>query len=661
MTRLQSSAGNTVVLGRQLGRGGEGSVYEIAGRPGFVAKIYHQPLNTERILKLEGMVRQTHPSLQEISAWPVDVLHTHVDGAVCGFVMRRLSGYHEIHNLYGPAHRKRIFPHADWSFLVHAARNLSSAFETIHAHNHIIGDVNPGNVVVSTQALIRLIDCDSFQISADNQLFPCNVGVLQFTAPELQERSFYGLKRTPNHDNFGLAVLCFHLLFMGRHPFAGRYRGKGDMPIEQAIKEFRFAFGRFAPIWSMDAPPHSLSMDVLPEAVANLFERAFAPPDPNRGRPTAQQWLKALEKLGANLCVCHQNRDHKYPKEQKNCPWCLLEQEGGTRFFASLVSTSDLTTPHHFDLEGVWKRVLAITPPDRAIAPQPADSEPMEPIPLPASLKRVQRGNWIRMALVVTTLWLAIVMFPLLAWLWLPLALAAWMLIRGNAVRQEYQRRRQVLLAARRERARLQGAWQQRASEQPFLNKRHELNVLYERHKALSAEHRQALQDLETHRYQNQLRTFLEGYFIHTADLVGIHTTDRMVLASYGIETAADIAEDALRSVPGFGHHLGRQRLATLLSWRQKLERGFRYNPNQNVAPAAINMLHRRYAQQQHLIEQELLKGSEVLSQIKADILKQRVSLGNALLRQVMQEAQARADLKVFYPDLYMLLRKWRD
>jgi DNA-binding helix-hairpin-helix protein with protein kinase domain len=31
---------------------------------------------------------------------------------------------------------------------------------------------------------------------------------------------------------------------MGRHPFAGRYLGLGEMPIERAIAECRFAYSR---------------------------------------------------------------------------------------------------------------------------------------------------------------------------------------------------------------------------------------------------------------------------------------------------------------------------------------------------------------------------------------------------------------------------------
>ena len=43
------------------------------------------------------------------------------------------------------------------------------------------------------------------------------------------------------HDAFGLAVLIFQILFMGRHPYSGHFLGSGEMPIERAIREHRFA------------------------------------------------------------------------------------------------------------------------------------------------------------------------------------------------------------------------------------------------------------------------------------------------------------------------------------------------------------------------------------------------------------------------------------
>jgi DNA-binding helix-hairpin-helix protein with protein kinase domain len=651
-------------MGPVLGRGGEGTVYEIAGRPGFVAKVYHQPTSTDRALKLDSMARLAHPGLLEIAAWPVDVLRTRPDGPVQGFVMPRVSGYREIHSLYGPAHRKKAFPQADWSFLVHAARNLASAFEAIHARGHVIGDVNPGNVVVSPQALVKLIDCDSFQISAGGRLFLCDVGVPQFTAPELQGQSFHGLRRTPDHDAFGLALLCFHLLFMGRHPFAGRYRGKGDMPIERAIRECRFAFGRHAVTRQMEPPPHTLPLAVLPPPVADLFERAFAPPRLAQGRPSARAWLRELEQLGAELRACGRNSAHKYPRARPECPWCGLEQASGTAFFVlperSPATEFAGTGSPDFDLDQVWSRIQAVTPPRGEAMPAPTPRVPIVPTPLPDALRQIQRDNGIKAAAITGTTLAAIVIHWPLSWLWLPLAIAAWSLLRDSAVHREVQRRRLALFAARQELLELRAAWNQRATAKPFVDRLQALKTLRDRYRNLAAELQHALRQLETDQRQIQLRLFLESYFIDADQISGILTTDRMALESYGIETAADITPEALKAVPGFGQRLGQQRAAALLAWRRELEQRFRYDPRRGPDPAAIASLRQQYARERARIERELLAAPDELAKIKTDILKQRAQLNIALIHQAMREAQAQADLRVFAPGLVALWRRRR-
>ena len=664
MTKLYNGAGQPLELGPALGRGGEGAVYEIAGRPGFVAKVYHQPISANKALKLDSMARQAHPSLLEIAAWPVDVLRPRPDARVQGFVMPRVNGYREIHSLYGPSHRKKAFPQADWSFLVHAARNLASAFEAIHARGHVIGDVNPGNVVVSPQALVKLIDCDSFQISAGGQLFLCDVGVPQFTAPELQGQSFHGLRRTPDHDAFGLALLCFHLLFMGRHPFAGRYRGKGDMPIERAIRECRFAFGRHAHTRQMEPPPHTLPFSALPATVADLFEHAFASPKLAQGRPGAHDWLRALEQLSADLRACARNSVHKYPRSLPDCPWCVLEQASGTAFFLppERFAATDLVGAGlpDFDLERVWSRIQAIAPPGDEAMPAPRPRAPIVPTPLPDALRQIQRDNAIKAVAIAGVALTATLIQWRLVWLWLPLAAAAWSLLRDGAVHREVQRRRLALFAARQELTELRTAWNQHATGQPFTARLQALKTLCDRYRNLATELQHDARRLETDQRQIQLQAFLEGYFIDAAQIPGILTTDRMALASYGIETAADVTTEALKVVPGFGQRLGRQRTAALVAWRQDLERRFRYDPRQGTDPTAIARLRQQYAREQSRIERELLAGPDELAKIKSEVLKQRAQLNIALMHQAMREAQAQADLRVFPPGLDALWRRRR-
>lgn len=665
MTKYYSGTGHWIEPGALLGRGGEGAVHEITGRPGFVAKLYQQPVGSEKALKLESMARQSHPSLLEIAAWPVDILRIAPEGPVQGFIMPRVNGYYEIHSLYGPAHRKRTFPHADWSFLVHAARNLASAFETIHARNQVIGDVNPGNVVVSSQALVKMIDCDSFQINTGNRLFLCEVGVPQFTAPELQDRPFHGLRRTPNHDVFGLALLCFHLLFMGRHPFAGRYRGKGDMPIERAIKEYRFAFGQQAANRLMEPPPHTLPLEALSQPVALLFERAFGISTSTTTRPSAREWLLALERLNRELRTCGKNTLHKYPAQAAACPWCDLEKSSGAIFFTPprqpVLATPIAVSSHDFHFETVWNRILAVTPPTIEAMPRPGPQGSITPTPLSEPLQRAQRLNVLKMGAIIAAVAITCLYWTNLVWLWLPLALVAWSLTRDRAIRREYQRRQIALLAARQELTELRAAWQERGTNRAFLRKLHELHTLRDRYHRLPTDLQRDLQALETNQRQQQLETYLENHFIDAVQIIGIHATDKIALASYGIETAADITPDALETVPGFGQHRGRHRTTALLDWRRALEQRFRYQPAKGPDSIAIANLQQHYAQQRSQIEKELAAGPEALIKIKADLLKQRAQLNIALIRQAMREAQGQADLRVFYLDLAAFLQRIRN
>ena len=115
--------------------------------------------------------------------------------------------------IYSPAHRKQEYPKAAWDFLLYVARNIASSFETLHSHGHVIGDVNQDSFMVGKDSKVVLIDSDSFQINARGTLHLCKVGVPIYTPPEiLALPSFDGINRTANHDNFGLALLIFHIL-----------------------------------------------------------------------------------------------------------------------------------------------------------------------------------------------------------------------------------------------------------------------------------------------------------------------------------------------------------------------------------------------------------------------------------------------------------------
>src|SRR4051794_24255972 len=298
-TVLLDSICRSVPIGNLIGRGGEGTVYEVQGDPTLVAKIYHKrPLDDNQVAKLQAMVSVWSSPLETIAAWPRSILYDPTSRKPCGILMTRMDDAKQLHELYGTTNRRRHFPEVGWHHMVLAARNTAAAFQTLHAANVLVGDVNQGNLLVDKRMCVRMIDCDSFQISSNGRTFACPVGTPHFTPPELQSQKLRDILRSQNHDRFGLAILIFHLLFVGRHPFAGRYRGPGDLSIEKAIAERRFAFSKNRTETLVDPPPASLLLDDLPPNVGNLFERAFRTTESDaKGRPTPLEWVQELEAL----------------------------------------------------------------------------------------------------------------------------------------------------------------------------------------------------------------------------------------------------------------------------------------------------------------------------------------------------------------------------
>jgi DNA-binding helix-hairpin-helix protein with protein kinase domain len=239
------------------------------------------------------MIRINPKRIAEVAAWPHFLLTNSPGGEVTGFVMPRLTGFQPIQHLYNPGQRRKFFPRADWQSLLSVARNTATVFDEIHKLGCVVGDINQSNLLISDTGRPQLIDCDSFQIATNERLYPCEVGVEFYTPPELQSiPSFKGLVRTPNHDRFGVAVLIFQLLFLGRHPYAGIFQGAGDPQSGQLIKEFRFAYGANASRVQMVRPPHTPDLSFVTPEVGRMFELAFLPGSESlHARPTAAAWV----------------------------------------------------------------------------------------------------------------------------------------------------------------------------------------------------------------------------------------------------------------------------------------------------------------------------------------------------------------------------------
>jgi DNA-binding helix-hairpin-helix protein with protein kinase domain len=352
---LVDGSGRRFEPGRLLGKGGEGAVYDIIGVPGLVAKIYHQKLSPARADKIRAMAAMVSPDLEKFCAWPRGILHSGNEPR--GILMPHVAGRKELHMLHGPKSRKKEFPDAGFDFLVHVALNVARAFAQLHARGVIVGDVNDRGFLVGADGTVRVIDCDSFQISGHE----CGVGVPEYTPPELQGLSLSGLTRTENQDLFGLAVLIFRLLFMGRHPFAGRFEG-GHKEIHEAIRESRYAYARDTARTRMRPPPNMLGVaEGAGARIADLFERAFDAAPAKVSRPSARDWVTALGALKSDLGACRFNATHAYVRAHPSCPWCELEQRYGVDFFHFVPAGADAA--QGIDVEAIWQAIGALKAP----------------------------------------------------------------------------------------------------------------------------------------------------------------------------------------------------------------------------------------------------------------------------------------------------------
>jgi DNA-binding helix-hairpin-helix protein with protein kinase domain len=630
--------GKRVGLGVELGRGGEAAVYSVEGQPEFVAKIYHQPPDGEKTEKLEQMVRLQSERLLALSAWPVGALFIARHKSMAGFLMKNVARFKDIHLLYNPKSRTREFPpKANWRFLIHTASNVARAFAAVHDCGHVIGDVNQSNVRVSPEtAIVNLVDCDSFQISANGKVYPCEVGVPLYTPPELQDTEFREVVRTPNHDNFGLAVLLFHLLFMGRHPFAGKYLGRGEMPIERAIAEQRFAFARDAQLTQMLPPPACITLAQLPQEIGDLFLSAFGPDGAAGSRPGGRRWIAELDALASRLIVCSNNKAHLFFNGLSACPWCPIEASGVLLF----VDYAIVDTNTGFSIELVWARILAIPSPGAGNIPSMLTY--MSGVEPSARAKAAVRKRRYKMAAVVVSALIAFgfVIFSDDGFAYMYLFGVGFFLAKKFLDEDAPKEFGQAARAAESRLRHVEFCWHREASGKEFTAKLDELRTLTEEYRKLPDRRKQKVRELERALYEIQLRHYLEQFDIASADIPHIKEGRKAMLSAYGIDDAADITRPALEAVPGFGQFL----VIQLITWRQSLEATFKFNPTRGVDPADMQRVDQELGKRRAQLEALLSKGPAELTDLRRRILAARGRLQDQLEKVLMDVAQAQAD-----------------
>jgi DNA-binding helix-hairpin-helix protein with protein kinase domain len=626
-------------LSSRVGKGGEGEVYALEGVNDQVVKFYTVTDTRSREAKIKKMIADDLSKVTPLIAFPISVIRNK-GGAFAGFTMMKVSGHQPLHELYAPGVRKAAFPRADYRFLVRTAANIARAVGSAHNTNCIIGDINHSGFLISEQAKVALIDADSFQVMDGATRYACKVGTPEYTPPELQGQNLDGVLRTQNHDAFGLAVVIFQLLWMGRHPFSGKYSA-GEMPMEKAISELRFAYSSRAV--GMQPPPATPKLKDFPRAMGAAFEQAFGPQG-RIERPSAKQWITLLKELEDSLVKCPNNSLHHYPPDGSECPWCRMERMFGVPLFVAALpefAHSAAFVPMSGDIAAIWRAIEAVVPPANA-NPVPklniSSSLPSSDASAAASSRFQQQA--LGAALVSVA---AVALFAAPEYWILALIIGGFglnrLFVKPQASRDFAQRYREIEIRW----LQAEQSWKVRAGAKEFDILRSRLAGLKTEYEGLAVEEKRRIQEHTANRRSEQLRVYLEGFQIRRIRIAHVGPAKLAMLTSYGIETAADVSSVAVQNVPGFGP----VNSVPLVEWRSNLERRFVYNANPTQADTtAVNRIRADIANRAVQIKAELGTGPERLRKMAQAIWQVRESVDATLQQLSDQRAQALADLR---------------
>lgn len=274
-----------------IGEGGEGRVYRHGSD--VAVKIFAQP-NAARAAKLHAFAGLALPP--EVVA--PRALAKDDRGDVVGYAMRLLDGATDLQRL---GQRKWRAGRASNADVLRVLGELAAAVARLHAENVIVGDLNDGNVVVTTGALTPwLIDADSMQLPGH----PCVVAHERFLDPRFYGRDLArGGVFTRETDWYALAVMAFSsLLYI--HPYGGAHAAQPTL--------LRRAEARISALRSdVKLPAFAAKPEILADDALAWFSRVFEH-DAREPLPSAV--------LDARFTTCSCGAEHA----RARCPSCTL-------------------------------------------------------------------------------------------------------------------------------------------------------------------------------------------------------------------------------------------------------------------------------------------------------------------------------------------------
>lgn len=307
-------------LTKQLGRGGQGAVYEVSGGRLAVKLLFDaSPTRREHLRNQLSSVRRLPLQGMDIAS-PLEMLRP----PFLGYVMELLTGMEPIKQLAfvpraGESPAKWYLGSGGLRRRLRLLARAADVLSRLHGKGLVYSDPSPDNIFVSASVdahHVRLIDADNLHYSsspADRFVFTPGYG-----APELiSGRS--GVNTLT--DAHAFAVLAFHTLSLV-HPLVGDAAAAGPPEMEDEALSGKLPW--------IDAADDDLNRTtagiprdlVLSPRLRSLFARAFEAGlrDP-LARPGMAEWAERLA-AAAELTIRCADCGGTYYFTAPHCVWC---------------------------------------------------------------------------------------------------------------------------------------------------------------------------------------------------------------------------------------------------------------------------------------------------------------------------------------------------